>query len=103
LKNKNITQVTKKILFNKATICDSLSELTGILPDDPFVQKFKGFNYMNTKNWSTDAAIENLQPMNTDLQTAMKDGREICINGKYVAVSAENNLMLVAIRRKLGI
>jgi hypothetical protein len=41
--------------------------------------------------------------MKTDLQTAMKDGKEICINGKYVALSAENNLMLVAIRRKLGI
>ena len=104
LKNKDIARVAKKIISNKATICESLSELTGILPDDPFVQKFKGFNYMNTANWSADAVMENLQPMKTDLQTAMKDGKEICINGKYVAVNiSDNNLMLVAIRRKLGI
>jgi hypothetical protein len=88
----------------KSEIGDGLSNLARILPDDPYVQKFKNFNYQDPKSWSTDAAIKNLEPKNTDIQQAMKDRKEIFINGKYVAVNiSDNNLRLSELRGKLGI
>ena len=81
------------ILNAKASLCQSLARLALIGPlnskvdtNDPFVQQFKKFDKTSSKNWSLDAAIKNLEPKNTDILAAMRQGKEIFINGKYVAV-----------------
>jgi hypothetical protein len=70
-------------------ICQDLNKLSFILKDDAFIQQFRNFDVTDSSNWSEDAVIRNLNPKNTDIQKAMKAkmGREIFINGKYVALS----------------
>jgi hypothetical protein len=81
------------ILNAKASLCQSLGQLANLGPqnskvdtNDPFIQQFRSFDKSSSKNWSLDAAIKNLEPKNTDILVAMRQGREIFINGKYVAV-----------------
>jgi len=81
------------ILNAKASLCQSLGQLANLGPqnskvdtNDPFIQQFGSFDKSSSKNWSLDAAIKNLEPKNTNILVAMKQGREIFINGKYVAV-----------------
>jgi len=74
----------------KASLCSNLAALAIYVKDDPYLQKFKDFNNEDPKNWSYDAAIENLEPKSTDIQYAMKKGLEICISGKYVAVPSKD-------------
>jgi hypothetical protein len=94
LYNKNIPNYNAKLLDAKAKICRALDYMASIdRRNDPFLQKFKNFSdhtgKISSELWSMDAAIENLEPKNTDIQKPMIEGNEIFINGKYIAVLAD--------------
>ena len=89
LARTNDPNAATHVLNDKVSIRSNLSGMAYYVPDDPFLQKYKDFDVNQPSNWSMDAAIENLEPRNTDIQKAMREGKEICINGKYVALPAK--------------
>lgn len=68
-------------------LCRDLAKMAAESPVDPFVQKFRNFDVSDPDTWSMDGVIKNLNPKNTNIKKAMKAGREIFINGRYVALS----------------